>query len=172
MSLHSQAFESIYSRLYKTVYYFVLSKISDTEVASDLTQEVFLSAYRSWTEIPEQDTARKYLYIIARSRLIDYFRSAHRRHSFVPQMEDDESFFDQIDGGLPLQEDIFKESEHKAQALQILNTLKASDRDILVAKFIQDLSYKEISEVFGISEESARKKVERALKKARDIKTN
>jgi RNA polymerase sigma-70 factor (ECF subfamily) len=170
MDAHSKQFTQIYTDFYKLVYYFVFQKIGSKEIAEDITQETFLTAYKSWKEIPDKDSCRNFLYIIARNRMIDYWRSAHNKYSVLPEVkEEGESFFDTFSASEKLQEDWFVETENSKKALQILNNLPEKDREILLVKFLQEMSYKEISSVYNISEESARKRVERALKKARNI---
>lgn len=168
MHLDSTRFEHIYHKWYKSVFYFVLFKIRDEEQAQDITSEVFLTALRSWKEIPEDDLeCRKRLFIIAKSRTIDYFRSAHHNRSVsgLSGNEEEDSFFDTQVSDEPLPEEYFVQNENRALVLELLNLVSPGERDLLTSRFIEDMSYKEIADVYEVNEQALRKRVERALKK-------
>jgi RNA polymerase sigma-70 factor (ECF subfamily) len=168
MYLDSISFENMYTRWYPSIYHFVLFKIRDSEQSKDITSEVFLSALRSWKEVPEDELeCRKRLFIIAKSRIIDYFRSAHHNRSVsgLSGSGEEDSFFDNQISSEPLPEEYFAESEGKKLATELLNLVSPEERDLLVLRFIEDLSYKELVDIYEISEQALRKRVERALKK-------
>lgn len=171
MNLDSKQFEVIYSKWYKSVYYFVLFKIRDEEQSKDIVSEVFLTAMRSWKEIPQDDAdCKKRLFIIAKSRTIDYYRSAHHNRSVsgLSGNEEEDSFFDNQISEEPLPEEYFAMGESKNEALRLLNLVSPGERDLLASRFIEDLSYKELSDIYEIGEQTLRKRVERALKKIKD----
>lgn len=168
MNLDPANFEQIYNKWYKSVYYFVLFKIRDEEQSKDIASEVFLTAMRSWKEIPQEDAeCRKRLFIIARSRTIDLFRSAHHNRSVsgLSSGEEEGSFFDNQISDEPIPEEYFAQNEQKNLALNLLNLVSTEERDLLLSRFIEDMSYKELAEVYGMNEQALRKRVERALKK-------
>jgi RNA polymerase sigma factor (sigma-70 family) len=176
MESNSKSFERIYSLLYKKVYYFVSFKIKDKDIVEDIVQECFISAFRSWKQIPDIDTARNFLFIIARSRLIDHFRSAHERYTLnstdLPSSSfEEESIFERYSSQERVPEEWFEESHRKSKVLSILNALPTKDRDIITMRFIQDLSYKDIATILESNQPSVRKKVERAIKNAREYIT-
>ena len=76
-------FTDLHNRLYGKVFSFVRLRINDVEEVKDIVQDVFLKAYNSWVTnengLPDENTARNFLYIIARQRMIDKWRSAKFR---------------------------------------------------------------------------------------------
>lgn len=70
------AFSEIYRRFNARIHGFCLARLGDAEVASDVTQEVFLRVLRSGAADIENPTA--WLYAIARNAMIDSQRSAVR----------------------------------------------------------------------------------------------
>ncbi len=172
MSINPQDFSLMYTRLYKVIYYFVLFKTKEPEVSKDIVQEVFFTAFKTWGEVFDEQKSKAFLLVIAKSRIIDHFKSAHNRYTFVPSSTDIEgeevSYFENISSPEKIQEDWFEEGENKKIAMDMLEQISEKDRQILTARYLEDMSYREISQVYEISEESARKKVERALNKIRD----
>jgi RNA polymerase sigma-70 factor, ECF subfamily len=177
MNINSNEFAQMYTRLYKVVFYFVILKLNSPEDAKDIASEVFLTAFRTWKEMPENDDiCKKYLLITAKARVIDHFRLHHtnfsvnsaRKFAVSDADQDEGSFFDNISSDEPLPEYHFEQAETRGEAMKMLNLVSGSDRDLLISRYIQDLSYKEIAEVYDIKEQTARKKVERALIKIQE----
>lgn len=169
----SLQFEELHNRLYGRVFSYVSLRIKDREEVTDLVQEVFLKAYRTWSEIPEESTARQYLFVIARSKIIDYLRSARHRYMGVLQNKVDEfgeyeSDFDSLKSEDPLPEEVFEKSENSKKILELLQVLNPLEREIINLRFMEELEYKELSEIYKTSEDNIRKKVSRALQKVKD----
>lgn len=173
----NENFTDLHNRLYSKLFSFVRLRIKDPEEVKDIVQDTFLKAYSSWTEIPDESSARNFLYIIARQRMIDIWRSAkHRLQTDLLNKNSDEGEdiwemgeFDNLESDLPLPEDIFQESENKTYILGLLNQLKESEREILTLRFLQELEYSELAKIFKTSEESVRKKVSRSLENLRKV---
>ncbi len=159
-------FTALHSKLYRPLFNFISLRVRDREEVADLVQDVFLKAYNSWETLPEPVSAKNFLYYIARQRMIDLWKSARIRYSSDKNIDDLE--YDETPGE-NVSLELFVESERKAEALKILNSLKPGDRDILYLRFIEEKSYEEISEILKISEQYARQKVSRALQSARKV---
>jgi RNA polymerase sigma-70 factor (ECF subfamily) len=131
-----------------------------------------LTAYKTWGELPDENTCRNFLYIIARSKMIDFWRKAHNKYeiknldSFVAEGE--ESFWDNIKDENPIPEEIFEQNHNKQAALKMLDVLSDFEREIVTLKYIEEMSYEEISEILKISQENARQRVSRAIKKIKE----
>jgi RNA polymerase sigma-70 factor (ECF subfamily) len=159
-------FTALHNTTYNSLFNFIHLRVRDREEATDLVQEVYLKAYNSWGLLPEPQTAKNFLFYIARQKMIDLWKSARIRYSSDADINDVE--FDEADGD-SLPETLFEKSEREAEALDILNSLKPGERDILYLRFIEEKSYEEISEILKISGEYARQKVARALAKAKQV---
>ena len=49
------------------------------------------------------------------------------------------------------------------------NSLKDSERQLLTLRFLQELEYKELSEIFKVSEDNIRQRVSRGLQNLRKV---
>ena len=166
MEKNHHNFTALHKSLYGPVFNFISLRVRNKQEVEDLTQDVFLKAYNSWSVIPDPQSAKNFLYYIARQRMIDLWKSAKVRYEVDTQPDFEE--FDQADTG-PLPPDRFIENERKKFALEILNSLKPGDRDILYLRFLEEKEYKELAEILGITEEYARQKVSRALQAAKKV---
>ena len=169
MEKNHKNFTALHNSLYRPIFNFISLRVRNKQEVEDLTQDVFLKAYNSWETLPEANSAKNFLYYIARQRMIDLWKSARSKYDTSDVvLGGGEEEFDAADDG-PLPEDIFAENEKKQQALKILNSLKPGDRDILYLRFIEEKEYSEIAEVLKISQEHARQKVSRALEQAKKV---
>jgi RNA polymerase sigma factor (sigma-70 family) len=166
MDKNHSNFTALYNSLYQPIYNFISMRVRNNDEVEDLVQDVFLKAYNYWKTLPEKESAKNFLYHIAKQRMIDLWKSGRKKYELVGEMSVDD--LDQP-GSDPLPEDIFEQSEKRQQAVNILNSLRPSDRDILYLRFMDEKEYSEISEILNISEDHARQKVSRALSAARKI---
>lgn len=175
-------FTILHNRLYGKVFSFVRLRIKDKEEAKDIVQDVFLKAFKSWQEakdgFPDENTARNFLYVIAKQRMIDLWRSSRfKLQTDLTNSRNDESWgeedsdFDTLPGEELLPEDLFQESEKKEFALNLLNKLKKDEREILVLRFLEELEYKELARIYQTSEANIRQKVSRSLQNLKKVAT-
>ncbi len=177
MSIDNQEFTSMHNRLYNRVYSYLSFRINDSEEVKDLVQEVFLKAFRTWDVIPDEKVAMSYLYVIARSKSIDFFRSARHKYlgflpgnshdEFTDTSPNDQNQFDSVKSDLPLPEDIFIKNENNKMVMEMLNILEPLERELVSLRFLSELEYSELSKIYNTTEDNVRKKISRALAKVR-----
>src|SRR3954451_5807073 len=81
------AFAKIYERFRKPLLHFVRSRISDPAVAEEITQEVFLKAYRFRDSYQERYALSTWLWTIARNTVSDHLRGPRPEASSVETEE-------------------------------------------------------------------------------------
>ena len=172
-------FSNLHNRLYGKVFSFVRLRISDVEEVKDIVQDVFLKAYNSWVTnengLPDENTARNFLYIIARQRMIDKWRSAKfRLQTDLAGKNDDGEFeewgdFDSFAGDLILPEEAFQKTESREEVLKLLNQLKENEKELLILRFLEELEYKELAQIYKTSEENIRQRVSRGLQNLKKV---
>ena len=127
------------------------------EDAEDLLQDVFMSIYEHCEEFdPEQCNEQAWLFIIAKRKLVSYYRKFKQLDS-IDEMEDY-----QLPGVDTMAQatNLMGCRQAVAKALSILDE---RSRDIVVLKYFNDLSYKDIADRVGVSEGNARVICSRAL---------
>ena len=153
-----EAFAALTARYVSLVYAVCRREMGDADAAEDVTQAVFLILARKAPSLGRNVVLSGWLFQTARfaaknARLRElrrkhYEEKAMERH---PQAATGEAHWNEI-------EPLLNKS---------LARLKAADRDCLLLRFFQDMTFAEVGTCLGLSEEAARKRVTRALEKLR-----
>ena len=149
-----EAFGELYGVYLDRIYRYIFYQINDRAMAEDLTEEVFLNAWRSigkykWRGQPFS----AWLYRIARNHVIDHYRTS-RQH----QMLEDNIM---ADTGDPEREVEGKQTQRRL--LEAVSTLPEQQRQVIIMKFIDDMDNREIEEATGKSQGAIRILQMRAL---------
>jgi RNA polymerase sigma factor (sigma-70 family) len=158
------AFEVFYRRHVRGVLSYVAYRTGDTEVALDLTSEVFLAAlvgrgrYR-----PEKGPGRAWLFGIANNKLAGERRRRVREHAVRPRLGI--HWLEFSDAALDQAEDIIDASE--AGFLSGLEDLPAAERAAVTARVLDARDYADIARTEQASEAAVRQRVSRGLARLR-----
>ena len=143
--------EQIYQAHARTVYKFLLSQCHDPDLAEELTQETFYQAIRSIRRYNGACKLSVWLCQIAKHLYYDHLKR-QRRHPTL-SMEELERAAPENDG-MPeislLRRDAYV-SIHKA-----IHSLREPYREIFLLRALSELSFREIGEIFGRTENWAR----------------
>ncbi len=162
------AFLEVYERYVDDVYRFVYFKVGGSEEAQDITSIVFLKTwnYVQENKLQESKSLKSFVYKVARNCVVDYYRQ--NRVGQTVDIDDEDSGVDLTDES----QDIAREVELSLEIALVkekLNELKDEYREIIILRYINELSFSEIAEITGRSKNSTRVLVHRALKTLRDI---
>lgn len=160
----SKAFYSIYDQFFDTLFNYGLHFSRDKDLIKDCIHDLFIDLYKYRDKLSETDNIRFYLLRSLRrlihkekSRKISALRGEQiLMQNDIPQM----AFEDNLIA-------IETENENTRVLAEVMKVLSDRQREGLLLKFEQNLSYKEIAYILGISVESARTSVYRALKDLR-----
>jgi len=164
-----QAFIKAYEEYLEPIYRFVFFKVNSKEEAEDLTSSVFLKAwdYIQDNNLKDHKTLKSFLYKVARNAVIDHYRKASRLQNISLHDEAARHIEDHgqdIGRKLALASD-FQEIQDK------LMELKDEYREIIILKYVNELSTKEIAEVLDKSRGNIRVLSYRALEALRKLVT-
>lgn len=153
------AFSELYDIFIDSIYRYIFYRVKN-EDAEDLTETVFLKVWENIRSYKEKSDTyfSSWIFRIAHNVVVDYYRAS--KDKMVEEI--DVSIPDMNREHNPLR----KTEKHLDQEIlrSALNRLKKGYQDILIYKFINDLSNAEIAEVLGQSEGSIRILQFRALK--------
>ncbi|TSC96901.1 MAG: RNA polymerase sigma-70 factor, ECF subfamily [Parcubacteria group bacterium Athens0714_26] len=134
---HKEAFGIIYSHYLPKIYRFISLKVNGKTTAEDLTHEVFLNA---WKRLSKYETREfpfsSWLYQIARNEVIDFYRTNKKNISLENIGEGTLKTIESEDFDAVL-------SLEKIKVL--IKFLKPDQQDVLIMRFIEDLSHDEIA---------------------------
>ena len=140
------AFGQLYDEYVDQIFRYIYYKVGNFTEAQDLTGQTFLKAFENLQSYELRDVAfSSWLYRIAHNLVVDYFRRESKREN-VPIEEQPPAVSTR---GNPVETVIADmESERLYGAMQ---KLTHNQREVLVLKFIDNLSNGQVAEIMGIS---------------------
>ena len=132
-----------------------LGRVSgETELARDLTQEVFLRVSRVAIPVAPENQLAGWVFRIARNVAMDHHRQRNRRS------EEALGATDEAKGA----------SQETTVALnQALSTLPELDRDVFLMREMSGLSYHEIADACDLTADAVRNRIHRARLRLREV---
>ncbi len=151
-----QSMDEIYQEYAQTVYKYLLSKTHNEDLAEELTQETFLQAIRGIDRFDGKCKLSTWLCAIAKNLFLTYLRKRHV-HEDVDKME------------LPVAsaEENALENLGKLELFQMLHNLEEPYREVTYLRVFGGLSFQEIGQILGKTENWARVTYYRGKEKIR-----
>jgi RNA polymerase sigma-70 factor (ECF subfamily) len=162
----AEAFGTLYSWYLDAIYRYVYFRVNTTETAEDLTEEVFV---RAWEALPTYEV-RKYpfkswLYRIAHNLIID-----HRRKQRPVTVEDE--VLQAVASPVHLPEDIVVRFQNNEALTRAVRKLDGEEQQVVILRFVEGLSHREVAEIIGKSEEASRVIQYRAIQRLQRYMTD
>jgi RNA polymerase sigma-70 factor (ECF subfamily) len=145
------AFEELFARYRKPLYGFFGRRLNNSERAEDLTQETFLAVIRAVSRYEPRASVRTYLYGIALKLVAAERRRVFRNSAWSSAL------------GLGTTEpNTDRTPDSVLWVRQAMERLDASDREILMLREYEQLSYSEIAELLRIPVNTVRSRLFRS----------
>jgi RNA polymerase sigma-70 factor (ECF subfamily) len=155
-SAFEQLVDLFHGDIFRMVYYRTRSRMD----AEDITQEIFLNAFKSLSKLKKVEQFRIWLLRIGLNRISDFYRKKRVRAIFGAYSEDDNIYQSEV------MNNILKQEFWKHIGL-LLEKLSRMEREVFLLRFMDHLNIREISQVLKRSESAVKTHLYRALKKFR-----
>lgn len=142
-------FISLHAAQHERVLHYVLRRVSDLEVARELTADVFRIAWQKSQH--EQTTDTAWLFAVARNVIGNEYRGRRRRRELILKLAEGVRAAAESVGG-----------DVEASVAETLGKLRTRDREILMLHFWDGLSAAEIAASLGCTENSVGVRLHRA----------
>jgi RNA polymerase sigma-70 factor (ECF subfamily) len=157
-----RGFEPLYNKYYEQIFRYIYQRMDDKETAHDVTSQVFLKALNNIHKYEYRGVPfASWLYRIAKSELYQSFRDKKARRTVnVESMH----IFEMIE---EWEEDTT--DENRKILLKIISELNEDEVQLVELRFFEKRSFKEIGDLLEITENNAKVKAHRVVKKMRKI---
>lgn len=153
----ADAFGVLYTRHLDAIYRYVYFRVGSVSEAEDLTEEVFT---RAWEAMPRyrlmQYPFKSWLYRIAHNLVADY----HRKRKPLPLPDPDLYSGEATSPGTEKRVEHEQDVAALATAVQRLNGV---EQEVIILRFVEGLSHREVAKIIGKSEGASRTIQHRAL---------
>lgn len=160
----SICFSLLYNRYASKIYGKCLSILKDEMLAEDAAQEIFMKIFLNLSRFEEKAKFSTWIYSITYNYCIDYVRRKQKLGDI---------FSEDIEKAGDVQEEIPDEAirEMETQQLKkILDKISTGDRTLLLMKYQDELSIKEMADILNKTESAVKMKLKRAKEKAQRLK--
>ena len=163
-----RAFRELVERYKKKVYYLALDMAGNAVDAEDISQEVFLKVYRSFSTFRRGAKLGSWLYRVTYNAAIDHLRSK----GAVPEPVDDQVLESRSAGGAGLAQGRMPDPAAAAEASDLqrriaraLEKVSPQEKAVFLLRHNEDLMLKDIAETLGLSIGSVKSYLFRAVRK-------
>lgn len=161
----AECFSMIYDRYAGKIYAKCISILKDETLAQDATQEIFTKIFLNLSRFQEKARFSTWVYSITYNYCIDFLRRKKKQKDL---------FTDEIENPPDLADDevsdkVLLEIEIK-QLKKVLEKVPTSDRMVLLMKYQDGMSIKEIAAILDKTESAVKMKIKRAKAKAQKVR--
>lgn len=151
------AFAKLYNEYAEHIQRFVFFKVSDRDKGEELLNIIFTKTFQYLLKNEEIDNLRALLYQIARHTIIDFYRSQGQHLTSLEEIsEKDYNEQNNLDEKIDIKLDLEKIKE-------ALDKIPDHYKEVLILRFVEELSFKEIAKMINQKEATTRMIVHRGL---------
>jgi len=150
---NNKAFDELLSRTQSNLFQYIMFVVRNEDLANDIFQETFVKVITKLQEGKYTDSGKFSFWLtrIAHNAIMDWYRNQKSEH--ILDLADDNDLSN-LKGAQVL--DNFRESEIVNEQVmtdvrRLMEALPAPQREVVFMRFYQQLSFKEIAELTGVS---------------------
>lgn len=155
------AFSDLFREYYKQLYLFAVRFVKDPATAENIVQDVFVIMWEQRNKINISSNVKSYLYTSVKNHSLNYIKRESRLLTIDEQL-------DMVKDKMDSPEESFISNESYIAIHKAIEQLPEKCRRIYVMKRYDELSYEEIGEILGISVNTVKTQMKRAIKKLKE----
>ncbi len=153
-------FSALYNKFYGRVFAKCLAILGDHAVAQDAVQEIFTKIFLNLARFNEKAQFSTWIYSITYNYCIDLIRKEKKNQMFSNDIEKAGAVVDDV-------EDVFLLEMKLDRLKALLERIPRGDKAILMMKYQDDLSIREIGEICNKSESAIKMQLKRSKEKVK-----
>ena len=145
------ALETLIKRHQSKIFGFIYSKVGDRDLSNDIFQDTFIKVIRTLKSnaYNEEGKFLPWVMRIAHNLIVDHFRH-NKKMPLYRETEEFSIFSIMTDDSLTIENKLISDQVIK-DLRQLVEELPLDQKEVLVMRLYQDMSFKEISEATGVS---------------------
>jgi len=159
----NKSFEVLLQRHKSRVFAFIMSKVKNRDITEDIFQDTFIKVINSLQKgkYNEEGKFLPWMMRISHNLVIDYFRKQSKMKSIRPS--DEFNIFDIIhDGNRGQDEEMIRKRVH-SDLNKLIKYLPEDQMEVLRMRYFEEMSFKKISQITGVSINTALGRMRYAL---------
>ncbi len=150
---NNQAFDELLARNQQKLFNYIMFMVHDQELANDIFQDTFVKIIVKLQQGSYTDSGKFSYWMtrIAHNIIMDLFRTQKSERIVEPNSENDLSNLSSQEVMELNREMQMVNSQIMQDVRNIMDKLPASQREVVFMRMYQDLSFKEIAEITGVS---------------------
>ncbi|WP_337841176.1 sigma-70 family RNA polymerase sigma factor [Rheinheimera sp.] len=153
-----QAFSRLMQQSQRTVSSIALAIVKDLDASEDITQQVFIYAWKQLRSLKNPASFLPWLRQITRYRAFHYLRD-HRVQS-TERGEEAEALLESFCAGVQLEQDLAREQQN-ALIASLIAQLPDESREIVLLFYREEQNSQQVAQLLGLTETNVRKKLQR-----------
>src|SRR5262252_8317025 len=137
-----ESFCALFEPLYARVRRYLLLRGMEQGAAEELAQNVMFIVYQRAGEVREKDLFQGWLFKVVKNEMIRYWRDHHKRSKIAAF----EPLSDELAERLTTEMDFV----HHSDFAEWMSYLEPSEREIVILRYVEELSYEELAVALGI----------------------
>ncbi len=162
-----ERFTKVYTEYADSIFRFCLLKVSDRDVAVDLSHDVFVKYWDSLSGGTDVKSDKAFLYTIARNSVIDWYRKKKTLSLEALSEGEDEAFESNLTQDT--KEEILHLGPETRFVINKFKELPETSREVLYLRYVEGLGPKDISEILKVNVSAVSVRLHRGLLELRKI---
>jgi len=150
---NNRAFDELLSRSQDKIFNYIMYVVKDEDLANDLFQETYLKVITKMQTGRYTDTGKFFWWLtrVAHNVIIDYYRAQKSSRIVEPTKDNDLSNLNSNSVMDSNRESELANEQVLRDVKRLMEALPESQREVVFMRFYQELSFKEIAEMTGVS---------------------
>lgn len=167
---NNKAFDTLLHRHKSKLFSYIMRSVKDKDLADDIFQETFVKIIMTLRQgrYIESGKFSAWLSRIAHNLIIDHFRQEKAENNMSSD-DEDINLLNRRDLCEENIEDMMVNDQIKADVRRIIDALPEPQKEVLVMRYYNDMSFKEIAETTGVSINTALGRMRYAILNMRRI---
>ena len=166
---NEEALATLIKRHESKIYGFIYSKISDRDISDDIFQDTFIKVIKTLksNSYNEEGKFLPWVMRIAHNLIIDYFRK-NKKMPLHRETEEFSIFSIMTDDTLTIENQLIA-NQVELDIRKLIEELPDDQKEVLIMRMYKDMSFKEISEITGVSINTSLGRMRYALMNLRKV---